>query len=179
MIRKEWDLRVPLSFLTQGCKKHGKEKHLKEILEFLPSRSELKKRERELVNEEILDDVLCMNLKLGGEGGWDHITTEQKRRGGLRGGSIVGSKFGKINVKNLHTPEVIEKAVATRKANGTFVGRPQPHSDETRLKMSINRMGEKNNQYGTCWITDGGQTLKIKVDALDSFLKRGFRRGRK
>lgn len=57
--------------LWKSIKKHGKEKHSKEILEFLPTRKTLKERERELVNEEILDDPLCMNLKLGGEGGFN------------------------------------------------------------------------------------------------------------
>ena len=55
--------------LWKSIKKHGKEKHTKEILEFLPSRKKLKDRERELVNEELLSDCLCMNLRVGGEGG--------------------------------------------------------------------------------------------------------------
>lgn len=54
--------------ITASIKKHGKEKHHKEILEHLPTREALKLRERELVNEELLGDRRCMNLKLGGDG---------------------------------------------------------------------------------------------------------------
>ncbi len=56
------------SLLAKSIKKHGKDKHKKEILEFLPTREALKLREKELVNEELLGDKRCMNLKLGGQG---------------------------------------------------------------------------------------------------------------
>lgn len=54
--------------ITASIKKHGKDKHIKEILEHLPTREALKLREKELINEELLSDKLCMNLKLGGDG---------------------------------------------------------------------------------------------------------------
>lgn len=56
------------TLLAKSIRKHGKEKHLKEILEHLLTRDALKLREREIVNEELLLDPLCMNLKIGGEG---------------------------------------------------------------------------------------------------------------
>ena len=71
--------------LWKSIKKHGKEKHVKEILEFLPSRRELKERERIFVNEEILDDPLCMNLKLGGEGGGKFWSEEQRKKASVSG----------------------------------------------------------------------------------------------
>lgn len=54
--------------LWKSIKKHGKEKHMKEILEFLSSRKELSLREAALVTQELLNDPLCLNLKLGGRG---------------------------------------------------------------------------------------------------------------
>ena len=62
--------------LGYSIRKYGLENHKFEILEFLPSREELKKREAEVVNEELLTNPLCMNLKFGGEGGWDHLTND-------------------------------------------------------------------------------------------------------
>jgi hypothetical protein len=59
------------SILSKSIKKHGKDKHHKEILEYLPSREALKLREKELVNEELLSDKLCMNIVQGGHGGAD------------------------------------------------------------------------------------------------------------
>ena len=54
---------------------HGKEAHSKEILEFLPDRESLRKREAEIVNEEVLSDEKCMNLIMGG--GAFPLTPEQ------------------------------------------------------------------------------------------------------
>jgi hypothetical protein len=54
--------------LWKSIRKHGKDKHSKEILEFLPSRDALKAREKELVTEQMLDDELCMNIVPGGHG---------------------------------------------------------------------------------------------------------------
>ena len=56
--------------ITRSIKKHGREKHTKEILELLESRALLVKREKELVSPELVRDVQCMNLGLGGHGGW-------------------------------------------------------------------------------------------------------------
>jgi len=64
------------SLLSKSIKKHGKGKHAKEILEFLPTREALKHREKELINSEMLGDKRCMNLKLGGEGN----SSEDSRR---------------------------------------------------------------------------------------------------
>jgi len=54
--------------ISRSIKKHGKERHIKEILEFLPTREELRLREKELVTEELLGDEMCLNLALGGQG---------------------------------------------------------------------------------------------------------------
>jgi hypothetical protein len=59
---------------------HGKEKHTKEIIEFLPDRESLRVRESELVNYELLNNVDCLNLMLGGTGGdnWNIKTKEEQ-----------------------------------------------------------------------------------------------------
>lgn len=63
--------------LWHSIKRHGKEKHSKEILEFLPSRKELSLRVAELVNRNTLNDVKCLNLALGG---FDSPRNEGKKR---------------------------------------------------------------------------------------------------
>ena len=57
---------------------HGVDNHTKEILEYCTSREELSKREREIVNLELINEVLCMNLCLGGDGGRGFTSEEQK-----------------------------------------------------------------------------------------------------
>ena len=55
--------------LWLSIRKHGRENHQKEILEFLLDRRSLKERERELVNESLIQDPMCMNLATGGDDG--------------------------------------------------------------------------------------------------------------
>ena len=66
---------------------HGKENHVKEILEYLPNRQLLKEREKEIVNKDLIGKDLCMNLVVGGEGG--DLSKEGSRKGGL----ISSKKF--------------------------------------------------------------------------------------
>ena len=40
--------------LKYSINKHGKENHIKEILEYLPNRISLKEREKEIVNESLI-----------------------------------------------------------------------------------------------------------------------------
>jgi len=56
--------------LWLSINKHGKKNHTKEILEFLDDRESLINREIQLVNEDILNDSMCMNLMKGGKGGF-------------------------------------------------------------------------------------------------------------
>lgn len=177
--------------LWHSINRHGKEVHTKEILEFLPSRQELKVRERELVNEEIVNDPLCMNLKLGGEGGgrfWSeehqakfmalgHTSEAAKKRWLVDGyREIIASSVSK-NVKCwwMDNPEAGRMKIN----NLATLHTGRKRSDETREKISVSQAGEKNSQFGTCWVTNGVKPIKIKKEMLDDYLTNGYRRGRK
>ena len=57
-------------------------------------------------------------------------------------------------------------------------------NDETKEKMrnthKLNRhqQGEKNSQYGTCWIYKDGENKKIKKDELELYIQDGWTKGR-
>ena len=57
------------------------------------------------------------------------------------------------------------------------------HSPATKSKMSLSMTfkqdGEKNSQFGTCWVTNGVKPIKIKKEQLDEYLTNGYSRGRK
>jgi hypothetical protein len=55
--------------LRYSVRKHGKENHIKEILEFFDNREDLAKREAEIITENEIAKKDCMNLVLGGGGG--------------------------------------------------------------------------------------------------------------
>jgi hypothetical protein len=162
--------------ITRSIKKYGIEKHSKEILEYLDSRAALKMRERELVNEDIVNDALCMNLQLGGGGGFidaDHKNKCQRAGAEARGRQI--KQFGQ------HPNSLKVLVESTKGRHYNWIGRN--HREETKIKIglanSIAQAGEKNSQFGTCWVTDGVKPVKIKKDRLDEYLADGYRKGRK
>ena len=53
--------------------KYGLENFEKSILETLPDRKSLELREAEIIDAELLKNPNCLNLKLGGAGGFDHV----------------------------------------------------------------------------------------------------------
>jgi hypothetical protein len=152
--------------LRRSIRRNGKNNFKLEILEFLSDRASLSLREKELVNESLLKDPLCMNLSLGGQGGLNSIEHGIKLKEGaskwaktqwqteeyrskitevLRNNIIKSHRLGKINYD-------------------TFTGKT--HSEETKRKIgeanSLKQKGESNSQFGTCWITNGTQNKKIK-----------------
>lgn len=170
--------------LRYSINKHGAENHEREILEFVDNREELKKREKEVINLDEIAKKDCMNLMVGGQGGF--ISDEQQRRR-----SIAGSK---ASIEKLRTDkEFRERQKKTVSENfkkahrdgkikyDTFIGKK--HTEETKKKMRESMKGlgkgEKNSQYGTCWITRDGENRKVKKEELETFVKEGWEKGRK
>lgn len=174
--------------ITRSIKKHGRERHRKEILEFLPSRFELREREAQLVNEELISDPMCMNIAPGGNGGCSKETqfiwssaggkaSAEKRRFNESFRLQVSSKR-KSTLKIVMNSDEVKKNL---KPHLGFVGKK--HSEETKKKWKISRAGkqdgEKNSQFGTCWVTDGEKPIKIRKEQIDEYFSKGYRHGRK
>lgn len=176
--------------LWYSIQKYGLENHECEILEFLPSREDLKGREAEIINEELLANPLCMNLKFGGEGGWDHINNGETwfGVGNLKNPNIREKTFEARKLR-LETDEDFrqrEKAKAAKAfekyrelyPRSAFFGRN--HTEETKEKMRKSKnVGETNSQFGTCWIFNEVETKKIKREELQIWLDLGWSKGRK
>lgn len=181
--------------LWYSINKYGIENHKVEILELLDSRESLKKREAEIIDEDMITDALCMNLKLGGEGGWSSIS------GCQNGGKIAGkikhtSSISSRNCEALRDLNVRDKArtslketLAKKKLEGYdsfWACREKVLTDETKKKRKEtfneikHQQGESNSQFGTCWIcNDDGNVKKVKKENLQSWLDLGWRKGRK
>ena len=94
--------------LWLSIRKHGRENHMKEILEFLEDRNALKAREKEIVNKMLLKDLMCMNLIEGGEGGFNNEliwtgrkhSTKTKEKFSITHLGEKNSQFGKVWVHN-------------------------------------------------------------------------------
>jgi hypothetical protein len=174
--------------IKNSVKKHGKDAHRKEILEFFENREDLVNREIQLVNEDLINDPMCMNLNLGGDGGW------------LKEWSSMGAiAANKVNWKNpefikkikevtsetskrlWQDPEYREKFIES--SGNAFRGKK--HTDEAKKKIgeanSIKQKGIGNSQYGKIWIhnDDLGINKKVNKDELDDMINIGFKKGMK
>lgn len=169
--------------------KHGIENHKVEILEFLSSRDELKKREAEIVNEALLADPLNMNLKFGGNGGWDHTKDMDLAARNVKCNQKFIERYGndkafKVEFDN-KCGENLKAGRAKRKElhGSANFGFGRKLDDETKRKIaeknSQNQTGIGNSQFGTCWICDGVEAKKIKKNDIQSWLDQGWRKGRK
>lgn len=171
--------------ITRSIKKYGREKHTKEILEFLDSRISLKEREKELVNEEIINDSKCMNLMLGGHGGWagNPNSLIQFRNPEVRKRATENA----LKTVYLRRQDPAYREAYYKKMSSALKGKQswldRHHSEETKCKLKLSMLGlqngEKNSQFGTCWVTNGVKPIKIKKEQLDEYLANGFIRGRK
>jgi len=160
--------------LRRSIKKYGKDNFKLEIIEMLPDRIFLKQREKELVNEELLKDPMCMNLKLGGEGGgriWNELHGKKLQ---IAGNIAFKEKIKTdINLRNQFierikiTNEKLNKNGNRNKVGFDWTGKK--HTEESKRKIgeqnSLKQKGENNSQYGTMWITNGIENKKIKKDS--------------
>jgi hypothetical protein len=164
--------------IRRSLNKHGIENHTKEIIEFLDDRESLKKREKEIVNENMIQDPLCMNLQLGGGGGFSS-EEHRKRFNEASNKSRQSDEFRKKisnsicelwkndEYRKTHTDALI--------LSKRFLGKT--HTEETKEKMrNVDRTGNKNSQSGTCWITNGIENKKIK---REDQIPNGWKLGRK
>jgi hypothetical protein len=114
----------------------------------------VKAREKQIINTALLTDPLCMNLREGGDGGWDHVTRlrEHQSRAGKLGGksasqrkmksiSATGQKYGPLNMTRYNataspaqrTAQAL-KGGATQKARGTTLkGRLYLHRGDEQV----------------------------------------------
>lgn len=69
--------------------KYGKENFKFEIIEFFETSELALEKEKHIVNEILLKDSLCMNIQIGGTGGWEHakISASERSRIGKLGGA--------------------------------------------------------------------------------------------
>ncbi len=143
--------------IKNSIKRYGKENHSKEILEFAESRKQLAERERQIVNEELLEDPKCLNLCTGGtyyDRGWK---PEDREKAGKKIKELSKDPEWLKNFSN-----AISNGLKGKKLDWF---RGKKHSDESKRnigeKNSISQKGNKNSQFGTRWITNGTENKKI------------------
>ena len=174
--------------LRYSIRKYGIDNHNKEILEFFKNREELANREREVVNSDLIKEVNCMNLMIGGQGGRGFTSKEQKinaiksneKQRFLRENDQewVNKRSAKISLSQKKAYES-----GNREKTYFFDWNGKKHSDDAKQKMSEAKKGtgtgENNSQYGTCWVTKDGTNKKIKKEEIETYLNEGWVKGKK
>jgi len=153
--------------------KHGKEIFTIEILEFLPNRKSLKERETQIVNSDLLLEDKCMNLKVGGYGGF--INDEHQ----FKCSQAAGIKHRERMINDVEYRNNFSKKISesnklrhqrgdVKKIQESYSWIGKKHKTETIEKMKESKKGQgigiTNSQYGTKWITNGNENKKIKKD---------------
>jgi len=168
--------------LRRAMRKYGKENFQIEILEFFDSREKVVQREKELVNEVLLQDPMCMNLKPGGTGGF--CNEEHAYKYHAAGGKKVKQLLGKRHQERLKSDTEYRNRWLQRCREGlknlpTKYREGKKHSPDTIQKMKQARkgkgLGAANSQYGSFWVTDGISNRKLSY--LET-IPEGWYRGR-
>jgi hypothetical protein len=177
-------------------KKYGLENFVKEILEYCDNREELAQREKEIVNDDMLKEELCLNLHIGGRGGF---TREEAIKGSINGKKTLKKLFetdaefkrnfclksSKNSKLNWQKDDFRQKQLLNNPWYNGQYWQDRHHKEESLIKMKetfksiTHQQGEKNSSYGTCWIMKDDISKKIKKDDLDSYIEEGWTKGRK
>lgn len=153
------------TLLKRAIEKYGIENFRKEILHVFSTEEEMNAKEKELV-------VICeqsYNLNEGGAGGFSYINTNNKNiyQNHTR---ITTEVLAKNRAKQKERRETdieyynkdlerrrnaLKKATIQRQIkypNGTFIGKRHKQETIEKLKGHTRQVGEKNSQFGSCWI---------------------------
>jgi len=146
--------------IKASIKKHGINNHKFEILEFFNTREKLASREKELVTMKEVVNKECMNLKVGGTGGWPPTAKQRfiEKMKDVDFKKMFGQKISNSNKRQFeegkrerkyfydwngkkHKPETVEKIKAAKAEQGS---------------------GSSNSQFESFWITNGVENKKLK-----------------
>jgi hypothetical protein len=182
--------------LKRSINKYGQNNHKLEIIEFFSNRKLAVEKEKEIVNEVLLTNSLCLNMVPGGTGGniggggfysKDHkskfhsgggLSTSKKRKEDKIFKENIDSKIS-IGMKNWVNKNR-EKVLSSQKA-ATAVARLPVAIAKRKATYLItgHSKGEKNPNFGKIWINNGINKLGVKKEVLQEYLNNGYCLGRK
>lgn len=166
--------------IQRAVAKYGRESFRLEVLQFFETREEALAHEKELVTEELLKDPMCMNVQIGGNGGWSASVGHDRQRHLIRTDPEWNERR-KRKLSEAAKRRVKEKPETLKKFKFDWNGKH--HSDETKAKQSQSAKGKHNgqlnSQFGKVWIRNGETSIKIHQSELEQHLQLGWVRGRK
>jgi len=102
-------------------------------------------------------------------------------------GELVGNTKNKILVKNNNNNYFLVDKNDSKYISGElklfWIGNHHKKESIKKLKNTYKKIhhqqGEKNSQYGTCWIYNDKESKKIKKEQLEEYISLGWIKGRK
>lgn len=168
--------------LKKAIKKYGKESFKREIIELFSSIEEMVEGERRIVNQSVVDDPRCYNIRCGGVGGVSPApSTRKKLSRAKKGKPHTKTHSRNISIasvkrwaKTEHTIETIQhRSIAAKKGWKKLKKRgykPYPRSKESN---------KKHSDYIRSLVviySPEGKRKAVKSDELDGFLSMGYLR---
>jgi len=164
--------------LGYSIRKHGKENHICEKQEFFETREELKQKEIEIVNEDLLKDSMCMNLQPGGNGGGGFRSEEHKIKflyEGQKQRSIKGNQRIKWLFENdKEWVEKRKKNISNGIKQSSVVRGKRVYSVEAKIKMKEYHKGKHDCNKNRRWISKENIVKRVKLNELNDYLMLGW-----
>jgi len=170
--------------IQAAVKKYGKDSFKKEYIKLCETPDEMYALEANIVNEDFVKRSDTYNMKTGGTGSWYHVNAnkEAKSESSSRGGIKTSNR----DTNPFKDPEWQKQYDWTRspdrlKAIGVKANSPEAIAKKKATwELTGRGKGNKNSQFGTCWVTHSELgNKKISKADLDKFLSLGYTKGRK
>jgi hypothetical protein len=187
-------------YLKRAVAKYGRDNFRKDIIAVFETAEEMFALEAKIVNSQFVSSKDTYNMKLGGSGGYDHIwraglTTSIEK---LNSGRVYKIKndpayreFWKEHTRRtgkraqelgvgIHAIPIDERKRLQKIAITKAL---EPESRAKRIesfKRIGHSQGQKNSQFGTCWLknTLTGEVKKVKKELAADLILIGWVRGR-
>ena len=171
--------------LKRSLNKYGPENHSKEILEFLPDRNQLKEREKNLIDEDLLHENLCMNIQFGGHGGGVLNTVNVKDKDGNRfrvnkedprylSGELVGVNKGR-NVNSKENNPRFGKKLTDKERDSVSKSNLAFAKEKGKAKLKeVEELEENSNIVLLIRSSDGKIKKRIRYKFIKKWLNEGW-----
>jgi len=159
-------------YLKRAIKKYGKENFKFEILNFASSKEEMFSIERSIVNEDLVNDPLTYNLKLGGSGGNPGIVGAFS---GRRHSELTKEKMRQSALKQITSDSKRQKLIANNAMrNDPEVRKKVSRSLTGRTCSNEHRANVAAANLGKILVNNGSVAKRISKENLTSFFNDGW-----
>ena len=160
-------------YIKAAIEKHGKDKFIKEILYIFTNAKKAFKKEKEIVNEQLIKNKNCYNLKEGGHGGFEYI-----RKNNLHKSSKGRRIIHKNEIQTKVKPEDLEKYLNQGWKLGFKPSSLIKMSNSGKIKIQSEEQKRKNSEAKTSCIRMLNPITNkmkfIKKELTDNFIKNGW-----